>query len=624
MRPIRLGRPSPAQIIAAAQVMSVDVAYYSNSRAITVWAEGDDAPAESLDEAAGRQHLRFARWDGEAWSEPADLTPPGSADGNVALAPCRAGSSIRCGLEGSVAAVWVRERVGDLSQRRFSVMYSVYQARNNTWSTPAPINPRAIDASYDPTQLQPTVTYLDGRPAVFWVENDARVPSSIVSRRLHYRIVGLGDPQVASTLPQGISWPSVAMSGDSQLMLSFTVATDPQAFVGNQNAVYGARANCSGGACSFVAHQLRDPRGRQIRGEAPRVQMTNDGKAQVVFRGLGFGPDASGEHFHSDDPVGIQTGLGAAVKVQLDPNALSGNVSLTNIGQGALDFYRPLAQFDTRGGGTLVIGSRRASSVEPLLKAARDYPRGVRGKVVPTMIEDELMLMALPDAPDLALRLVEHPEANVQPGGTVRIELELGNGGADFIVDPAAPTRLAAAWDGDPGVSATVISQNVVNLATNQTRTITLDVPMPADAQPDQLRWLHLALEGGITESDRDGRDNRLRVLIGGLPMPDNLRPVTRVGGEVVLLEWDAVEDERVAGYRVYALDAEGEPVAIGFTPVNGFADLTLAPGFNRTYMVTSLSASGSESAFSDAAVAALPMTDALFSDSFEPDEVLP
>ena len=104
---------------------------------------------------------------------------------------------------------------------------------------------------------------------------------------------------------------------------------------------------------------------------------------------------------------------------------------------------------------------------------------------------------------------------------------------------------------------------------------------------------------------------------------PTALRSEVQPGLPVAGLAWDAADDARVAGYRIYAEDDAGHRFALGSTAVKGFLDLAANFGRTRTYYVVSYSQRGIESALS-APIQVTPhdvvmsVIDPLFDDGFE------
>ena len=120
-------------------------------------------------------------------------------------------------------------------------------------------------------------------------------------------------------------------------------------------------------------------------------------------------------------------------------------------------------------------------------------------------------------------------------------------------------------------------------------------------------------------------KDLKPATPFGSMPIPRELKVTLEPGQPVVFVNWalDA-PDPRVAGYRVMLVDAQGNRKALGSTPVQGFVDCAASIGEARSYVVTSYSANGVESAESDVvtvippAAPVVPGGTTLLSDGFE------
>ena len=90
--------------------------------------------------------------------------------------------------------------------------------------------------------------------------------------------------------------------------------------------------------------------------------------------------------------------------------------------------------------------------------------------------------------------------------------------------------------------------------------------------------------------------DSTRRLVIGGLPVPQDLRTLTARDARVVQVEWAPVDDERVTGYTIYRRNPDGTVMLLGTTETNGFLDLRAVPDTIYDYQVRSHSAKLSES----------------------------
>ena len=102
----------------------------------------------------------------------------------------------------------------------------------------------------------------------------------------------------------------------------------------------------------------------------------------------------------------------------------------------------------------------------------------------------------------------------------------------------------------------------------------------------------------------------------------ENVLPSVDRVGTIIFLDWDPMTDQRVKNFRVYRRSTRSmEEFSVGFTPVNGFADLNIVSGEEYEYRVTSVSAGLLESEPTEwIKVAAVRFKgEGIFANGFEP-----
>lgn len=624
---VTVSRVALGQVVASAlldpgrRAESIGVAYHRPGGAVAVWSGSDIGPVgsslEALRPVAQRSHLRFAVKSNGVWSAPRNLTLPGSADGNVVLAACWRGDAIGCGTQGRVLAVWMRDRAGDFTQRRYSLMYSIYNPATDVWSDPAPVDPTPIGGPFQPTDMQPTAVYVQGLPFIAWARSDGPEPTQLAERRLAYR-AGLNNPvRIASGLPAGINWPSAAVDSQQRVVLAYTVTTDPTVFTGNRSAVHVARGNCLAGTCSFVGRALLDSHQRMVYGEATQVAVDENDHLIVQFRGLGFGTSPQGVGYLPTDPIGMLSGLGAIV--QMRTTIVGPLSSTTSLDDNRQLHWQPAFAYDPTLRGTVSVsqaGQRLGSAQEQQLR--KTHPDAFRNDFKVASLAEDTGLYVVPHGPELALEaaLMDWPgPLSFQP---VPVGLVVTNHGSALPGSSPAPTRVVATWEGPRGVAPQATHVVLPALGPGESFSAELSVPLPPGYSQDRGYRLYLDIDGAGAEVDVDATNNRVVLEVGGMPVPRELAALSRVGGGAVDLQWEPDTDARIAGWRVYAEEADGSLRALGSTPVSGFADISLAPGESRVYRVSSYSPRGFESGLSAPAAGALPMADGVFADGFE------
>jgi hypothetical protein len=125
------------------------------------------------------------------------------------------------------------------------------------------------------------------------------------------------------------------------------------------------------------------------------------------------------------------------------------------------------------------------------------------------------------------------------------------------------------------------------------------NIPLAADRiNLDLPHRLHILVNPTGVLPETDLGNNRIQAAIGGLPAPQGVLASARQGGSLVFLNWTAVSDPRVAGYRIYRGLAGSPLFPVGSTFTNHWVDLTAALDRTYHYAVASYSNEGIESGF--------------------------
>ncbi len=253
------------------------------------------------------QHLKYALWDGSSWAAALDLTLPSDSngEGKVVLAGCSSAKT-GCPSTGEVTSVWVRDLGAAYSERSFRLFYAAFNGTN--WNAAA-----AVDAASTGTDAEATVAYSPtGVAQVVWTRDPDRSLSTATDRLLYHRQLTGGSPVSALTsLPTTAVEPSLAVSNSGELVLAFTVATDPTMFMGNQRQLHAAKQTCGEGGCNLVLQPVSRFQRASGACRNPQSDTHNSGQAQITYRALGFGAAyEGGPTVLPGDPLGTVLGTG--------------------------------------------------------------------------------------------------------------------------------------------------------------------------------------------------------------------------------------------------------------------------------------------------------------------------
>jgi len=182
------------------------------------------------------------------------------------------------------------------------------------------------------------------------------------------------------------------------------------------------------------------------------------------------------------------------------------------------------------------------------------------------------------------------------PSEPLSITVRVQNSGAPWPASVDQPLELVTTWDGGAGEGAPAGQASVASLGDGQLVTVTIDLSPPAGTL-DEEHVLWITVNPGLAISEGDGNDNSLTLPLGGLPVPDGLNAIFKPTSGLVLLQWTAVDDARLAGYRVFRSQDGGPFEPAGSTFVPGFVDLNAAVGHTLRYAVSVYTGAGTESA---------------------------
>jgi len=609
-------------------ITSLDVAWLSRNRAVKVWSQSSldeptfellraqfGGPAIEADwpQVIAAQHLRYSVFDNGAWSDPMTLTMPGLGEGGVQLASCqpdgyRGGA---CPPGGEVLLVFSRDLDNTLTGDQ-RVFFSTFDGV--VWSTPGRLDPNSTAK-----EVQPDATYIDGEPVAVWVRNPTRSLADVGQRELAYRFLNSDASGIVPVeISRGVASPSIAGDSLGKVQVAYSVAQDPDAFLGNRRNLHFATGDCSTKPCAWAELEILDDFGRRIWVERPQLSIMPDNLAIIGFRHLGYGSLTNQPIVRATDSIGATAGTGdyAMVTLQLE----TGIVNLDPLTDNGQVHFMPEMTYDPFLD-TLEMVSIVAEV--PALEALTDDdgkrlipPVFTRGKQSRLGNGAGPALIQVPRLPDLAInRLQVVPAAGGLPD--VEIEVEVENRGASFDT----PFELSLTWSG-PGQSGFPIATDILTDPGLGGTVLTLSASFPEGATGDDTQTLFALADAGFEINDANGENNVQSFSIGGAIGPEIIGARASRYADGVYLDWADSEDERVIGYRIYrSLDNQAF-VAAGTTFVSGYFDLTTDNELAAEYYVTQFFRNGVESSpgpiFSVRALPREIQGDAIFSDGFE------
>lgn len=570
------------------------VAFYAPNKAAAVWTESSLTAQQSstatLDQIVQAQHLRYALWDGTAWSAPQNLTLPAdsSGEGGVALAGCLS-TRPGCPASGAVTAVWVRDAhpSGDLAARQFRLFYATMT--NGSWSAP-----QAVDPGSTATDSDPTVTYQSsGIPLVAWVRDADRDLGSLGDRRLAYRSLSGGQPvNVDAALPVGVVEPSLALNAQDEMMLAFTVAVDPQALIGNQRQLFAAQRTCSG-ACAWNYQALVDANGRPVHAESPVLSVNTAGQALVTYRALGYGEEfPGGAKVMMGDALG--TILGTGEIAQAFVNFASNTIAPTFLTNAGKTLWQTAAVYDPLLNQVYAVSSQGSGPALPQPVAA--WLEGQGYSLEEMAADEEVALVTSSALADLSVYSVTPSSLTIQPGGEpLSVTVMLLNNGGEF----RSSISLRLTWDAPAGLGTPAGQAEIRSMGAGTFTGIEFSpLELPAFPHLPHTLYVEVNAEQSVQESRFD--NNRKTVAIGGLPAPLDLTAVARSNSSAVFLQWAPAEHEAIVGYRIYRTQDGRIYTPVGSSFGFGFVDLSAVAGQSYAYRVAAYAADGFESAPSE------------------------
>ncbi|MDX1625358.1 MAG: hypothetical protein R3323_02485, partial [Wenzhouxiangellaceae bacterium] len=398
------------------------------------------------------------------------------------------------------------------------------------------------------------------------------------------------------------------------VVIAFSKATDNGAFIGTRRALHTAYGTqCFAGTCNFGSSTEReDGMGRRIYVEQPRITVNGVGQGVLTFRQLGTDTPLT------TDAPGVLASTGELMQLvfELDPltiDPVADPISLTS--DGAVNWHLD-AVFDP------MLNVVVASAVQDQALGVRVLDALGRSETpTPGVSRTRLgsggvMLATRSMQPDFELLEASLSQGWIPAGGSATLTVALRNNGADWT-EPQE-LEIATFWDGPSGLGLPGPVHLVSTLAPGKRTEIAFGVPLPAEFEEDDLHDLHVVINPDLGLAESDGTNNAAVIEIGAMPIPEGIGIVDGRATGSIVVQWDPIEDPRVAGYRVWRENPDGSIVSVGSSPVPGFVDFSPWPGDVFRYFVTSHSARLMESEPSTGAFARTGNPDLVFGDGFE------
>ncbi|MFA5683301.1 MAG: hypothetical protein WCZ65_06415 [Lysobacteraceae bacterium] len=587
-------------------IRNTTLAFLPNNHALLVWAESVLTPVQfaaapglgnSLEKVAA-QRLHWAVWNGSQWSDKQRLWQTPGGDAHPAIAVCR---SIACGRSNDAIVVFTHRHGGSLQQADMRTWWASYD-RITGMSAPQLVDP----SSTQRMEVSPTVAYQQQTPVVAFVRYGTRDITAVDTRQLAYRHFSSTSTRIATDLPSGLASPSLA-SHNGRLVLAFTRAEPDAGFASTRQALHFAEPQCNGSNCAFTWARMKDMHGRAIFGQKPEARFDAAGAPLVTLRALGFGEGDDGLSVRPGDPLGSATQTGDVVSLRIDlAQARFVAQAITNDAAGHFNLATAL---DPLSGNLFSLSSQM---LQPGLLEMRETwqkmlgPKAGRSSPQALMSDGMVALNGVPVLPDPAVVSLSSEATRFVPGQNVTVRLTLANHGSDL--SPVAAFGEVQLRFGAPtgiGTPQAVVPMPVLPAAGQQTLDVVVRVPTSLD--PDLGHTLFATLVPLAGRQQADSANDSAWLRLGDLPVPTALHSETHGGTPFVRIGWDAVDDPRVVGYRIYAEDSPDVVAPLGASDVAGFLDLSAQYGSERTYYVSAFTARGTESARSVAVTVTPP-----------------
>lgn len=569
------------------------IAFAGENEAVAVFASNAPNNTQPLTwttvtQQLSNQKVSYSVYTGTSWTAPATLATGGGPHGRVTIT----GDPYR----GRAIAMWIHDATGGGSIKRWFVMYSVYDAETNTWSTPANVDETpsgSLDAevslAFDST----------GKATAIWVRQAGVEASSVITSpftKNHLRTLVTAnwhpnEPDVWAVdtqptgLPVGALMPDIAFDDNDHPVVAYALHQkdrDGQTATGLGNNAYlgyavgapGTIVNGPDAAPPYVWTAKIVPGVKGV--EQPRVAMLPDDQALVTYRGFGAAGTA--------DYAGVLMGSTIDLREASDYHASHATAMINGN-----SWLNDVVATRTRADGTGALEPRlfTAGAFNLGGQAASVRMSGASVRQISLAGADPVMLTQAPILPDLAIAPDDVVLSETLPvsGTLVPYTLTVRNLGlarshqpvvVELIQDPGSPHETLIATGTVP-----------IDLMFNDTYALT------GTWQATSGLHVWLARLKPPIDDDIDGDNNEATITIGMPLPPDQL--VGKFDGRTrsAGLSWLPVTGAALSGYRIYRAGGAGDWELLAETPQTAYADNTLQSGVTYRYAVSAISTVG-------------------------------
>ncbi len=498
--------------------------------------------------------------------------------------------------------MWVNDATGGSAVKKWKIMYAVYDAETDGWSTPAQVDD-GMPANTLDAEVSLAFNSTGGATAI-WVRQAGVESSSVITspytkndlRTLVTANWHPNEPDVwvvtsqPTGLPTGALMPDIAFDDNDNPVVAYALhkqdrdTTTPTGLGNNAYLGYAVGTPSTIGygpqtAQTFVWTAKTVPGVKGV--EQPRVAMLPDEQALVTYRGFGAVGTADaagvlmGNTIDLRDTGGYHASDAAAL---INGNSWMNDVIATRTradGTGALEPRLFTVGAFNLGGQTAAVRMSGASMRQISLAGA-----------------DPVMMSQAPIVPDLAVASADMILSETLPlsGTLVPYTITVRNLGLARTHQPIELELIQ-----DPGSAhETVIATSTVpsDLMFNETYVLSGTWRAVSGVHV----WL--ARVKPPLDDDIDGENNEAQIVVGMPSIPDQL--VGHLDGRSAGLSWLPVTGAAMSGYHVYRAAGAGAWELLATTTQTAYADDTLQAGVTYRYAVSAVSTAGVGSALSD------------------------
>jgi hypothetical protein len=575
--------PATALTDGTHMVQNPQAAFYgTEGRAMVVWTENpitqaeEEAAIADINAIVRRQEIYYATYNGSQWSAPIRLTNDLLSDGHAALA----------GDDLGITLAWMQDGDGDLTTSLdWRIAVREWNPSNSIWTDLVLLNGSLSDAANYQVSVDRQVVSAVSQRALAWTF-DADGDQTTTSDR-HIEVFDWNGAEwerdTSTYLPSRAESARIAYLPDGQeLVMTFLVrnndAGGSSGGIGNHSALWTARRIFGG---NWSDYPVMDELGEAVYAEQPRVDVSSDGEALVLFRRFG--------------EVATNGEIGQIAYSQImDTGETYPPIYVTDEArehwQPALAINQSTAQAVFLNIGRSLSAGNQAILMESPLKAASPGTHPILETVQLSPAEDTLDSAIIEPGADPALDpILDVSQFHADPGTTITVTATVRNIGRGL----AGGVKVGLYAGEAPGGSL-VEEITVGDLDFNHSHEVEFLVAASTGSQPMYAK---------ITASSAniDTTNDLANISIGELLSPEMvyLQPHPSEG-EALQLAWQAPAIQGIGGYRILRSLISGGPYElVGETSRTIFTDYLLSSGVQYYYVLQTFDEAGAVSIFS-------------------------